>query len=108
MKMKPGSLTKLGETIMHLEEMKKEIGKLVLEKGSTIDRRTFRRSCFLLSFELGQASSAWKEGESEETVTEELIDVIFCVLDADRLAWPSVNVDETFLKKMEKNRSRPH
>jgi len=52
MKMKPRSLTKLGETIMHLEEMKKEIGKLVLEKGSTIDRRTFRRSCFSLSSSL--------------------------------------------------------
>ncbi|MGD0495284.1 MAG: hypothetical protein ABSB28_04510 [Candidatus Bathyarchaeia archaeon] len=41
-------------------------------------------------------------------MAEELIDVIFCVLDADRLAWSSVNVDETFLKKMEKNRSRPY
>ncbi|MGB8780319.1 MAG: hypothetical protein WCD81_06680 [Candidatus Bathyarchaeia archaeon] len=41
--------------------------------------------------------------ESEEKIGEELIYVIFYVLDASRLACPSVNLDETFMKKLEKN-----
>jgi hypothetical protein len=36
-----------------------------------------------------------------------LVDVIFCVLDASRLACPSVNTDQMFRKKLEKNKNRP-
>ena len=56
---------------------------------------------------MGEAADAWKKGLSEEVVAEELVDVIFYVLDASRLACPSVNMDEMFRKK-EKNRKRPY
>jgi NTP pyrophosphatase (non-canonical NTP hydrolase) len=56
---------------------------------------------------LGVASDDWKKGESEEKIAEELIDVIFYILDASRLACPTINLDEMFRKKLEKNSSRP-
>jgi hypothetical protein len=37
-----------------------------------------------------------------------LVDVIFYVLDASRLACPSVNMDEMFREKLEKNKKRPY
>jgi len=93
---------------MHLEEMKKEIGKLVLEKGFYNKPEDIPKKLLFAFIELGEASDAWKKGESEEKVGKELIDVIFYVLDAGRLACPSVNMDEMFEKKLEKNRSRPY
>jgi len=58
--------------------------------------------------ELGEASDAWKKGKTEEEIAEELIDVIFYVLDASRLACPNVNMDKMFKNKLDKNRSRPY
>ena len=37
-----------------------------------------------------------------------MVDVIFYVLDASRLACPSVDMDEMFKKKLEKNKSREY
>lgn len=93
---------------MYLEETKKEIRKLVLEKGFYNKPEDIPKKLLFAFIEHGEASDAWKKGESEEKVGEELIDVIFYVLDASRLACPSANMVETFLKKMEKNRSRPY
>jgi len=49
-----------------------------------------------------------RRGEGEEEIAEELVDVIFYVLDASRLACPSVNMDEIFKKKLERNKSREY
>ena len=57
---------------------------------------------------MGEAADAWKKGLGEDVVAEELVDVIFYVLDASRLACPSVNKDEMFSKKPEKNWNRPY
>ena len=92
---------------MHLEEMKKEIGSLVLEKGFYNKLEDVPKKLLFAFIELGEASDAWKKGESEEKIAEELVDVIFYVLDTSRLACPSVDMDDTFKKKLEKNRSRP-
>ena len=43
----------------------------------------------------------------EEKIAEELIDVIFYVLDASRLACPKMDMDEVFKKKLEKHLGRP-
>ena len=58
--------------------------------------------------ELGEASDAWKKGKGEEEIAEELVDVIFYVLDASRLACPSVNMDKMFLSKLKKNKTRAY
>ena len=93
---------------MHLEEMKKEIASLVLEKGFYNKREDVPKKLLFAFIELGEASDAWKKGETEEKIAEELIDVMFYLLDASRLACPNVNMDNMFKKKLDKNRSRPY
>jgi len=93
---------------MHLEEMKKEIEKLVLAKGFYNRYEDVPKKLLFAFIELGEASDAWKKGKEEEKIAEELIDVIFYVLDASRLACPSINMDEMFLKKLEKNWRREY
>lgn len=92
---------------MHLEDMKREIEKLVLTKGFYNNREDIPKKLLFAFIELGEASDAWKKGESEGKIAEELIDVIFYILDASRLACPSINMDKMFEKKLEKNLSRP-
>ena len=93
---------------MHLEEMKKEIESLVLEKGFYNKREDVPKKLLFAFIELGEASDAWKKGKAEEKIAEELIDVMFYLLDASRLACPTVNMDYMFKKKLEKNHSRPY
>ena len=93
---------------MHLEEMRKKIEQLVLEKGFYNKPEDIPKKLLFAFIELGEASDAWKKGESQEKIAEELIDVIFYILDTSRLACPSVNMDEMFEKKLKKNQSREH
>lgn len=93
---------------MDLEEMKQEIEKLVLEKGFYNIPEDVPKKLLFAFTELGEASDAWKKGKREEVIAEELIDVIFYILDTSRLACPSVNMDQMFQKKLERNRDRPY
>jgi NTP pyrophosphatase (non-canonical NTP hydrolase) len=93
---------------MHLEEMKKEIESLVIEKGFYNKKEDIPKKLLFAFIELGEASDAWKKGEPEEKIAEELIDVMFYVLDASRLACPTVNMDTMFKNKLDKNHSRAH
>ena len=93
---------------MDLEEMKKKIENLVLKKGFYNKPEDIPKKLLFAFIELGEASDSWKKGRSEAEIAEELIDVIFYVLDTSRLACPSINMDETFLKKLEKNKMRPY
>jgi NTP pyrophosphatase (non-canonical NTP hydrolase) len=88
--------------------MKKEIESLVKAKGFYNKPEDVPKKLLFAFIELGEASDAWKKGAPEEKIAEELIDVIFYVLDASRLACPAVNMDEMFEKKLVKNRSRPY
>jgi len=93
---------------MQLEEMKKEIESLVIAKGFYNKPEDIPKKLLFAFIELGEASDAWKKGLSEEKIAEELVDAIFYVLDASRLACPSVNMDAMFKKKLEKNLDRPY
>ena len=92
---------------MNLEEMKQEIENLVVIKGFYNTPEDIPKKLLFAFIELGEASDAWKKGEAEEKIAEELIDVIFYVLDASRLVCPTINMDEMFRKKLEKNLGRP-
>jgi NTP pyrophosphatase (non-canonical NTP hydrolase) len=93
---------------MHLEEMKKEIEKLVIQKGFYNKPEDAAKKLLFAFIELGEASDAWKKGKSEEHIAEELIDVIFYVLDASRLLCPTMNMDQMFLRKLAKNKRRSY
>jgi NTP pyrophosphatase (non-canonical NTP hydrolase) len=92
---------------LNLEEMKQEIENLVVIKGFYNTPEDVPKKLLFAFIELGEASDAWKKGEAEEKIAEELIDVIFYVLDASRLVCPTINMDEMFKKKLEKNLGRP-
>ena len=92
---------------MNLEEMKQEIENLVVTKGFYNKPEDIPKKLLFAFIELGEASDAWKKGEAEEKIAEELIDVLFYILDASRLACPTINMDEMFRKKLEKNLDRP-
>ncbi len=93
---------------MQLEEMKKEIENLVLMKGFYNNPEDIPKKLLFAFIELGEASDAWKKGENEEKIAEELIDVIFYILDASRLACPTIDMDEMFNRKLAKNLNRPY
>ena len=78
--------------------MKKEIANLVLLKGFYNRLEDIPKKFLFAFIELGEASDAWKKGEPEERIAEELIDTIFYILDASRLACPTINMDEIFKK----------
>ena len=86
--------------------MKKEIEALVVAKGFYNRPEDIPKKLLFAFIELGEASDAWKKGLPEEKIAEELIDVIFYILDASRLACPRMNMDEVFRKKLEKNLNR--
>ena len=92
---------------MNLEEMKKQIETLVITKGFYNKPEDIPKKLLFAFIELGEASDAWKKGLPEEKIAEELIDVIFYVLDSSRLACPTVNMDDMFKRKLEKNLDRP-
>jgi NTP pyrophosphatase (non-canonical NTP hydrolase) len=102
------SRTAQEDTDVHLEEMKNEIETLVIAKGFYNKPEDIPKKLLFAFIELGEASDAWKKGANEERIAEELIDVIFYVLDASRLACPTVDMDEMFKEKLEKNMNRPH
>lgn len=93
---------------LDLEEMKREIENLVLTKGFYNKPEDIPKKLLFAFIELGEASDAWKKGASEEKIAEELVDVIFYLLDASRLACPSINMDEMFEWKLAKNHGRPY
>ncbi len=88
--------------------MKKEIEALVVAKGFYNKLEDIPKKLLFAFIELGEASDAWKKGETEEKIAEELIDVIFYVLDASRLACPTVNMDGMFKRKLDRNLARPY
>jgi NTP pyrophosphatase (non-canonical NTP hydrolase) len=93
---------------MDLEEMKTHIDTLVRAKGFYNDAKDIPKKLLFAFIELGEASDAWKKGASEEKIAEELIDVLFYVLDASRLACPNIDMDAMFRKKLEKNQGREY
>lgn len=91
-----------------LEEAKKKIEQLVVAKGFGNDPSEIPNKLLFAFIELGEASDSWKKAKPKEEVIEELIDVIFYVIDASRLIYPEANLDEFFDKKFVKNMSRPY
>lgn len=91
-----------------LEEAKKKVGELVVAKGFGNSLEEIPKKLLFAFIELGEAGDSWKKGKPTEETIEELIDVIFYVLDASRLIAPNADLDEAFERKLAKNHSRPH
>ena len=90
------------------EEAKKKVADLVVTKGFGNTQDEIPHKLLFAFIELGEAGDSWKKGKPTEETIEELIDVIFYVLDASRLIAPEANLDHVFERKWEKNMGRPH
>lgn len=89
-----------------LEEAKKKVEQLVIEKGFGNTPDDIANKLLFAFIELGEAGDSWKKGRPADETIEELIDVIFYVLDASRLIDPRANMDEVFERKLTKNMGR--
>jgi len=90
------------------EEAKNRVAELVVTKGFGNTPDEIPNKLLFAFIELGEAGDSWKKGKPSEETIEELIDVMFYVLDASRLIDPKANLDEVFMKKLEKNLARPY
>jgi len=89
-----------------LEESKKKVEELVVAKGFGNTPEEIANKLLFAFIELGEAGDSWKKGRPKDETIEELIDVIFYVLDASRLIDPKADLDEVFEKKWAKNMGR--
>ena len=89
-----------------LDEAKRKVGELVVAKGFGNTPEDIPSKLLFAFIELGEAGDSWKKGKPSNDTIEELIDVIFYVLDASRLIAPKANLDEVFERKWAKNMSR--
>ena len=90
-----------------LEAAKKKVEELVVAKGFGNTPDEIANKLLFAFIELGEAGDSWKKGKPSDETIEELIDVIFYVLDASRLIDPKANMDEVFDRKWAKNMGRP-
>ena len=90
------------------EEARKKVNDLVVAKGFGNTPEEIPNKLLFAFIELGEAGDSWKKGKPKEETIEELIDVIFYVLDATRLIDPGTNLDQVFERKLAKNLTRPH
>ncbi len=91
-----------------LEEAKRKVEELVISKGFGNTPGEISNKLLFAFIELGEAGDSWKKGKPTDETIEELIDVIFYVLDASRLIAPDSNLDEVFEKKWAKNMGRAY
>jgi NTP pyrophosphatase (non-canonical NTP hydrolase) len=90
------------------EQAKQKVQELVLAKGFGNTPQEIPNKLLFAFIELGEAGDSWKKGKPTDETIEELVDVIFYVLDVSRLIDPKANLDQIFEKKLEKNMNRPH
>jgi len=92
-------------------EAKRLVRKLVDVKGFPNDESALTQKLLWAFVELGEAADAYKKGEDWIVVSEELIDVIFYILDfiglVEKTQKIKIDVDRLFLEKWKRNMARP-
>ena len=95
---------------MSLTDKMKQVRQLVKTKGFKYSWEDFPFKLLYGMIEFAEAADKWKKGMSPEEIAEELIDVIFYVLDAYHILMDKYDVpspEEVFQMKLEKNMRRP-
>lgn len=92
-------------------EAKRLVRELVEVKGFPNDESALSQKLLWAFVELGEAADAYKKGEDWNTVSEELIDVIFYILDfiglVEKTQGIEIDIDRLFLEKWRRNMGRP-
>jgi NTP pyrophosphatase (non-canonical NTP hydrolase) len=91
---------------------KKLVRQLVNTKGFPNDKAALNQKLLWAFVELGEAADAYKKGEDWNKVCEELVDVIFYILDfiglVEKTQRINIDVDSLFLQKWNRNMQRPN
>jgi len=86
------------------------VRRLVAEKGFPNDEQALPQKLLWAFVELGEAADAYKKGKDWNIVVEELMDVIFYILDfiglVEKTQGIEFDVDEIFFSKWKRNMSR--
>ena len=87
------------------------VKELVASKGFPNDESALMQKLLWAFVELGEAADAYKKGREWKTVCEELVDVIFYILDfmgiVEETQGIEIDVDKLFLDKWRRNMGRP-
>ncbi|MEM2320596.1 MAG: hypothetical protein QXS79_01735 [Candidatus Bathyarchaeia archaeon] len=93
-------------------EAKRLVRRLVETKGFPDDETALSQKLLWAFVELGEAADAYKKGEDWSVISEELIDVIFYILDfiglVEKTRGIEIDIDKIFLEKWRKNMNRPY
>ncbi|MCD6242587.1 hypothetical protein J7K06_02725 [Candidatus Bathyarchaeota archaeon] len=91
-------------------EAKVLVRRLVAEKGFPNDENALPQKLLWAFVELGEAADAYKKGKDWNLIVEELVDVIFYILDfiglVEKTQGINFDIDEVFLSKWERNMKR--
>ena len=108
-----GKLANEGRAIMRkltFNEAKSLVRRLVAEKGFPNDEQALPQKLLWAFVELGEAADAYKKGKDWSLVVEELMDVVFYILDfiglVEKTQGITFDIDEIFLSKWERNMRR--
>lgn len=97
---------------LSFNEAKTLVRRLVAEKGFPNDEQALPQKLLWAFVELGEAADAYKKGKEWKIVVEELIDVIFYILDfiglVEKTQGLKFDIDEIFMSKWEKNMQREY
>lgn len=93
-----------------LNHYKNLVRQLVKEKGFPNDKKAYTQKLLWAFVELGEASDDFKKGEDWQKIFEEVIDVIFYLVDLAGLVEQEegviIDLDKIFLEKWKKNMGR--
>ncbi|MEM2739316.1 MAG: hypothetical protein QXQ29_00735 [Candidatus Bathyarchaeia archaeon] len=96
---------------LSFNEAKRMVRELVEVKGFPNDESALTQKLLWAFVELGEAADAYKKGMDWLTVSEELIDAIFYILDfiglVEKTQGIDIDVDRLFVEKWRRNMERP-
>ena len=96
---------------MTLNKAKELVKELVKKQGFPQRKNALSQKLLWAFVELGEASDSYKKGKEWDVVVEELIDVLFYILDFVGIVEDTekieLNLDRIFLNKWKTNMNRP-
>ena len=96
---------------MTLNKAKQLVKELVKKQGFPHEENVLSQKLLWAFVELGEASDSYKKGKEWDVVVEELIDVLFYILDFVGIVEDTeeieLNLDRIFFNKWKTNMNRP-
>jgi NTP pyrophosphatase (non-canonical NTP hydrolase) len=89
-----------------ITELQKICHNIAREKGFWRANQDFLNKLMLVVSELGECAEAYRTDSNKEAIVEELADAVIRILDL--CGYRELNLEEAILKKIKRNKTRPH